>query len=569
MHYLALATDYDGTLATRGAVDPKTVAALERLKATGRMAILVTGRQLPDLFAVFPRLDLFTMVVAENGGILYQPAERQETALAAEPPARFVERLEAIGVAPLAVGRTIIATWEPHQTRVLETIRELGLELQIIFNKGAVMVLPPGVNKASGLAAALDRLGLSPINVVGIGDAENDHAFLDLCGCAVAVDNALPMVKEAADLVTAAPRGAGVAELIGRIVATDLADIDRADGRYRVPLAAVDDGGEAPRLAARGTNLLVAGGSGSGKSTFTAGLLERMGACGFQFCIIDPEGDYDALETAVVLGDGRRSPSAAEVMELLEAPGRNVVVNLLGVPFDDRTSAFADLAARLSELRLRTARPHWLVVDEAHHMLPEGWDRAPELLPENVTGLVLVTVHPNRLARPVLDRVDLAVGIGAGGREALRDFARTIGRPVREDLPALESGEMLLWDRHRTEGPRHCRVIPPTGERRRHVRKYAAGDLGDHSFHFRGPGDRLNLRVQNLNLFVQIAEGIDDETWAHHLRAGDYSRWFREAIKDDGLAEEAAGIEADRELTPADSRQRIREAIERRYTAPA
>ena len=60
---------------------------------------------------------------------------------------------------------------------MLETIRDLGLEFQITFNKGAVMVLPAGVNKASGLAAAIGELGLSPLKVVGVGDAENDHAF--------------------------------------------------------------------------------------------------------------------------------------------------------------------------------------------------------------------------------------------------------------------------------------------------------------------------------------------------------------------------------------------------------
>jgi HAD superfamily hydrolase (TIGR01484 family) len=90
----------------------------------------------------------------------------------------------------------IIATWRPQEARVLEIIREFGLELQIIFNKDAVMLLPSGVNKSSGSQAALDELRLSPYNVVGIGDAENDHAFLDCCECAVAVANAIPSLKE-------------------------------------------------------------------------------------------------------------------------------------------------------------------------------------------------------------------------------------------------------------------------------------------------------------------------------------------------------------------------------------
>jgi hypothetical protein len=96
------------------------------------------------------------------------------------------------------------------------------------------------------------------------------------------------------------------------------------------------------------------------------------------------------------------------------------------------------------------------------------------------------------------------------------------------------------------------------------------GELGpDRSFYFRGRDDRLNLRAQNLSLFTQIAAGLDDETWLFHLRRGDYSRWFHEAIKDDDLARAAAAVEEDDSLAPAESRARMREAIEARYTAPA
>ena len=101
---------------------------------------------------------------------------------------------------------------------MLDAIRDLGLELQIIFNKGAVMILPAGVNKASGLTAGLDELGLSPHNVAGIGDAENDHAFLRLCGASAAVANALPSLKTECDLVTRGGRGAGVVEVIDRVL---------------------------------------------------------------------------------------------------------------------------------------------------------------------------------------------------------------------------------------------------------------------------------------------------------------------------------------------------------------
>ncbi|MEU3164376.1 RNA-guided endonuclease TnpB family protein [Streptosporangium sp. NPDC006930] len=126
---------------------------------------------------------------------------------------------------PLRVGSAIVATTEPHAETVLDTIRELGLEMQVIFNKGAVMVLPSGINKATGLTAALAELEMSAHSTIGVGDAENDHAFLPACECAVAVANALPAVKERCDLVTEGEHGAGVVELIDRILENDLADL--------------------------------------------------------------------------------------------------------------------------------------------------------------------------------------------------------------------------------------------------------------------------------------------------------------------------------------------------------
>jgi hydroxymethylpyrimidine pyrophosphatase-like HAD family hydrolase len=160
---------------------------------------------------VFSEFELFDLVVAENGGLLFNPATKEEIPLAEAPSATLIERLRELGISPLSVGRCIVATWEPNETAVLKAIHDLGLELHIIFNKGAVMVLPSYVNKASGLGQALNRLGLSPYNVVGIGDAENDQAFLSSCGCAVAVANALPSVKEKVDFVVA-DHGAGVIE---------------------------------------------------------------------------------------------------------------------------------------------------------------------------------------------------------------------------------------------------------------------------------------------------------------------------------------------------------------------
>jgi hydroxymethylpyrimidine pyrophosphatase-like HAD family hydrolase len=213
-----LATDYDGTIATHGTVDPDTLAALRRLRDAGGTIVLVTGRELPQLKQVFPDLDLCHMVVAENGALLYTPETGKERPLCDPPEESFVRALKQRGIAPLSVGRVIVATYEPHETTVLQVIRDLGLERQVIFNKGAVMVLPSGVNKASGLTCALDELSIEAADVAGVGDAENDHALLQLCGVGAAVANALPSLKDHADLVLSRTHGAGVTELIERII---------------------------------------------------------------------------------------------------------------------------------------------------------------------------------------------------------------------------------------------------------------------------------------------------------------------------------------------------------------
>src|SRR5438105_5535081 len=135
MRYHALAADYDGTLAHHGQLDDTTRAALRRLRESGRKTIMVTGRQLDDLLSFLPEPELFDRIVAENGAVVYEPATKDVRLLAEAPPPEFAEELRRRGVDSVAVGRVIVASWEPHQDTIFHTIRDLGLELQVIFNK--------------------------------------------------------------------------------------------------------------------------------------------------------------------------------------------------------------------------------------------------------------------------------------------------------------------------------------------------------------------------------------------------------------------------------------------------
>lgn len=340
MRYHLLATDYDGTLTINDKVQLEIIEALIRLKAGGRKLILVTGRRLDELKSIFPEHHIFDRIVAENGALIYTP-ESMEINLSGEPPpGTFFQLLKKKNI-PYVVGKVIVASTEPHQVEILDAIVKSGIEYQVIFNKGAVMVLPPGINKATGLREALSSLCISTHNTVAIGDAENDYAMLQTVEMFM---------------------------------------------------------GESPEIAMAG---------------------------------------------------------------------------------------YAETISKQIEL------------------------------PQNLI---------------------------------------------------FEQGDVLVWKTDKNK-PFLIRSDIPGQFLRRHKRKYAKGDMGDNSFYFTGPMHRLNLKANNLMIFIQMGSGVDDETWLFHLCKHDYSNWFRNSIKDEQLAINTENIES-RIQNPEDSREAIFNFIVERYTAP-
>lgn len=569
MRFAAVAVDYDGTLATEGLVQAPTVGALEQLIASGRQCILVTGRMLRELLPLFPQAELCARIVAENGAVLYRPSTREQRLLAPEASTALADALRAKGVMPLDVGDSIIATVRPHEVTVMEAIRDLGLEHQVIFNRESVMILPPGINKASGLKAALEELKLSPHNVVGIGDSENDHALFQASELAVAVNSAVPTLREAADWVTMRPNGAGTAEAMLALVADDMATHAKRLTRHRVTLGSSREG-VSLTVSPVEENVLIAGTSGSGKSTLAHGILEQLIDKGYQTCVIDPEGDYQSIEKMIMFGNSQRGPTVAEVLTAMDNPSTQVIVNLVGLPLHDRPSFFFELLPQLQERRDRTGRPHRVLVDETHHLLPTKW-RATVASMRDLKGMLFVTVHPDQLSPHVLDTVDIAVALGERPSSTLQAVSNHKGLSLPPISNAeLKPGEAVLWRVAAGQSPQPFMMTVSRMERRRHRRKYAEGELPpERSFYFRGPEGKLNLRAQNLIMFRQLADGVDDETWLHHLRNGDYSHWMETAIKDRSLAQVVHEVEDMPDVSAHDSRQRVASAIEERYTLPA
>ncbi len=455
MRYLVLCCDYDGTLATEGEVFPETAAAVERLLASGRRLVLVTGRELDELKTVCHCLQLFEYVVAENGALLYHPATDTETPLAQRPPDAFVAALKARGVERVSVGRVIVATWEPYETAVLETIRDQGLELQVIFNKGAVMVLPAGVNKASGLSVALQKLCLSAHNAVAIGDAENDHALLSLCEYGAAVANALPTLKEKADLVTRGARGAGVAELIDELLKDDLASHDSQLTRHHLRLGIRADGASLD-LSPYGQSVTLLGAAGPRRHGAATRLLQQLAECDYTFCLIDAAREFVRLSEAVTLGSPERVATLEEVIKLLRSPGQCGVIDVSALPGTEAAGYARELLAQLLRLKGQVGLPHWLALNATERMSPLDADSA---LLQRLSSRLIIGTEADQVGRAWLAATDLLLLSGPRAIESLRSFCEMSGRALPAQ-PAEEpaEGELLAWWPAQEDAPFRLRI---------------------------------------------------------------------------------------------------------------
>ena len=449
MRYTAIALDYDGTIAHDGVVPPHVLDGLRRLKQSGRKLLLVTGRELEELLGIFPEIGIFDRVVAENGALLYRPHNAERKELGEPPPDALIDALHASGI-PLSVGHTIVATVRPHETTVLEAIANLGLEQQVIFNKGAVMILPPGCNKASGLKHALQELGLSPRNVVAAGDGENDHAMLDMAEYSVATANAIATLKEAADYVTRETHGDGVLEVIAAMIESDLAAIAPKKPRRVLCIGKDTEGRDVMLPTARGSVLVT--GERAASADLAIALLNRLCKTGYQFCALDTRDAYVEFKPAVVFGGGDHTPAVKEILTALEKPDVQTVVCLSGVADAERPAFVDKLLLPLRELRETLGRPHWIVLDEAHDLLAasaKGED-SPASAAENT---IYVSSDPTALPPAILASVEGIVACGIEAPATIDAFAAAVDwkKPA---LPrdSVRDDQALVWFR-RSERP--------------------------------------------------------------------------------------------------------------------
>jgi hydroxymethylpyrimidine pyrophosphatase-like HAD family hydrolase len=575
--FRALACDYDGTLTSDGRLSPPAVAALEAARAAGTRLILVTGRGFFDLTRVCERLDLFDLVVAENGAVLYRPGAQLLRELAPAAPPRLLAELDRRGIL-YEVGRVVIGVARSDEAAVRDALAATGVSLDVAYNRGRLMLLPHGVSKGAGIRRAARELGLSLHDVLALGDAENDLDLFAACGFSGCPSDAEPVIRDRADWVLPGRNGDAVAAAIaGPILGGALAVVDSP--RRRVRLGWALGTAEPVTIPARDCNVLVVGDPQTGKSWLAGVLVERLADDGYAVLVLDPEGDYRALAglPRVAWVEGRDPGSLARALVAFERdPGACVVVDLSSRPHGDKLALVETALARAGHLRRTVGLPHWIVLDEAHYFLHGTGLPDPSLLAAK--GIGAVTYRPSRLGASVAGAFDallLSRTTDAGELAFLRELlcACPDASRVVAALPTLPSGEFVLA---RPRGASGCtaltfEAIPRQTAHVRHRGKYADAHLSpEHRFLFRDEAGRVVATADSLRAFGEAVAAVPAPSLAHHAGRGDFSRWVRDVFADQVLGQALEKLEARwRRGELADLGRAIAAAVHWRYGAPS
>lgn len=571
MNLRILALDYDGTIAVDGVLDPRVREAILWARDQGLIVILVTGRILRQLRRVLGELELFDAIVAENGAINVFPRVGRSQRLASVCSRILLDELHARGIEADA-GECIVDLDAGTAHIVLDIIHRRELPLTLHFNRGRLMVLPQAVNKATGLRQALKTMRLSTHNAVGVGDAENDHALLAACELGAAVGWGSSTLQQSADLIIEGRGPSDLAPWIRSLSPT--APLLRQEHARRSLLLGHGDDGEPLLLSVRGRNLLVLGDPRSGKSWIAGLLCEQLIMEGYCTAILDPEGDYGALEALPgvrLVGGDDPVPSMAELTRLLNHSDVSLIVDLVRLSMPDKQRYIRRAMRLLARQRRETGLPHWIVVDEAHYFLHDDDDVSA--LDHELAGYTLITyrassLHPDVLAASdhvfvtrETDPVELDVLHAAwGGGHTPEAWAELLG--------GLQIDQVLLIPVDSDLGaPQRFRLAPRMTRHVRHRHKYLDVPIDARlAFHFRFDDGRAGPSVHTLQELVhalQASNGIEG-----HIQRGDLSRWLEHVFGDTALADRVRELEARHRLgTLPDFAGAICHEIERRYRA--
>lgn len=545
MKLSVIALDYDGTITQRDTLDPDVRAAIAEARTRGILVMLVTGRILDELRRVAGDLHFVDAVVAENGAVVHFPGSGHTSVLATAAPGAVVAELRRRGIRA-AAGHTIVDAAAADAQRILDMVHQQELPLVLLFNRSRLMVLPQGVSKATGLQVALNMLRLSPHNAVAVGDAENDHALLQLAELGVAVGWGSEALRAAADVTLEGTGPPAVAEYIRSLAAAGRVPVP-PKARRRLRLGYTEDGREFS-LAVRGRNVLIAGDARSGKSWLAGLLAEQLILHGYSLCVLDAEGDYRSLEElpgVTVLG-GEDPPPPRELLRALRYPDRSVVIDLSRVPHDAKIEHIRSVLPALSVMRRRTGLPHRILLDEAQYFLHDAG--AGHLLDLETNGYTVVTHCASRLPPELIGATEvMLVTCESNPAEIDALCQRCTARAALEEARArwsalahLSTGQAMALPITEESGGEL--TMFNAGERLtphvRHRQKYVDVPVTEgRAFAFAANGGPP-VRARTLRQFVAAIEHAAPDALIGYVGRGDFSRWIAEVFGDRALAEE-------------------------------
>ncbi len=568
MYRRVMAFDFDGTLAVNGDVPPEVETALEQCRASGHVLFLVTGRRY-ETVSLGRLAELFSGIVWENGAVLSHTASGETYLPFGQLDPRLLKAIEEAGI-PFERGLAIAATWTPHDQALWRILSSQGSSTSLEYNKSAVMVLPPGATKGSGLERLLSLCGLSPRNLAAFGDAENDLSMMTLAEVAVAVADAVPAVIETADVIATAPGPEGVLEILKQYpLGGKFLDIPLK--RERPILLGQTESGTAihiPAARLAGLNLGVFGNSATGKSWMVGLLAEGLHHEDYQLLLIDPEGDFRGLRVlprfASISGDRATLPSPSAVVSLIEEGGVSLVLDLSQYPVTLRSHYVAELMRALRPVRERKFRPHWIVLDEAQEFLFEGGEVTSLLRPVlEVGGWAFVSYRPDRLSESVLASLhhllltritDNMIG------DCLRTHCATCSLKGAS-LNQIPMGSALLCGGDIVRMRPAIRRVPHV----RHLYKYLDIPLPPGKrFAFRTEKGHLGIEAASLYELSHVIPTLPLESLEYHDRREDFVKWAESTLGDAGLASRLRKV-ANRHYVGEELREALGQVVSTHY----
>lgn len=550
--FKALACDYDGTIASRDRIVPEALFALGRAREAGLRLVLVTGRTFFELMRVCEQLDLFDAVVAENGGVIYVPATGRIEDQAPPPSSLLLAELDRRGI-PFQVGRVIVGTARGDEQGVREALITSGMDLDVVYNRAALMLLPKGISKGAGVGQVIRKLGLSFHDVLALGDAENDLDLFEACGWAGCPSNAVSALKEQADWIFPGEDGDAISQAIVGPILNGHLSIDGSP-RRRIALGWASGTAEPVTIPARSVNVLILGDPLSGKSWLVGAFIERLVQQRYAVCVIDPEGDYRVLRQLPAVtwfGIGEIGTVAGALKQFKRDPSACVVVDLSMLSHDKKLQVIGNALGLIRQLRNDLGLPHWVVLDEAHYSLHRDGvpDQAIGLMEK---GFCLATYRASWLRETVVRGADILIVSRTTARDELA-FLRSYlaGLPVGAEqaisaLPDLPRGRFLLVHTSGTDAHTVLTFVatPRETPHVRHLKKYADSRVShERSFFFRRPDGRVVATADSLNTFRQALATVEEQVLAHHAVRGDFSRWVRDVFVDRVLASQLGKTE--------------------------